>query len=166
MTIGLFSSVLPRFKNEDIRIKNNENSTTLNPNSYFLFPFGVLFIFWLLFYFGRTTWGGLINLIPSMEEFHLSRFIVGLHITGLFLIPIGIDKFLPSFYARIPKSISTKHLLTLYSLLFTLLLIFTVSPKRSAIAPTTTRLSNKPIQTLKKLNQTFPSYYLLLTIYS
>lgn len=54
--------------------------------------FGILFIFWLLFYFGRTTWGGLINLIPSMEEFHLSRFIVGLHITGLFLIPIAIQQ--------------------------------------------------------------------------
>lgn len=55
--------------------------------------FGILFIFWLLLYFGRTTWGGLFNLIPGMSEFHLSRFIVGVHIAGLFLIPMGVDSF-------------------------------------------------------------------------
>ncbi|MEK7577814.1 MAG: hypothetical protein AAB492_04335 [Patescibacteria group bacterium] len=58
---------------------------------------GILFLFWLLFYFGRTTWGGLINLIPSMEEFHLSRFIVGVHIAGLFLIPIGFEWIIKKF---------------------------------------------------------------------
>lgn len=52
--------------------------------------FALLFVFWLLLYFGRTTWGNLINLIPSMKEFHLSRFIVGVHAAGLFLAPIGL----------------------------------------------------------------------------
>jgi len=51
--------------------------------------FAFLFIFWLLLYFGRTTWGPLIDLIPTMKEFHLSRFIVGVHLSGLFLAPIG-----------------------------------------------------------------------------
>jgi hypothetical protein len=55
------------------------------------FSFGILFVFWLLMYFGRTTWGGLIDLIPGMADFHLSRFIVGIHIAGLFLIPIGLE---------------------------------------------------------------------------
>jgi len=41
-------------------------------------------------YFGRTTWGGLIDLIPSMTEYHLSRFIVGVHAISMFLVPIGI----------------------------------------------------------------------------
>jgi hypothetical protein len=54
------------------------------------FPFSFLFLFWLLFYFGRTTWGGLIDLFPSMKEFHQSRFIIGLHAASLFLIPISI----------------------------------------------------------------------------
>lgn len=54
-------------------------------------PFSILFIFWLLMYFGRTTWGGLIDLVPGMADFHLSRFIVGLHIAGLFLAPIGVE---------------------------------------------------------------------------
>lgn len=54
-------------------------------------PFSLLFIFWLLMYFGRATWGSLIDLIPGMSDFHLSRFIVGVHIAGLFLIPIGFE---------------------------------------------------------------------------
>ncbi len=52
--------------------------------------FSLLFIFWLLLYFGRTTWGGLIDLVPGMKEFHLSRFIVGLHAAGFFLAPLGL----------------------------------------------------------------------------
>lgn len=52
-------------------------------------PFALLFAVWMALYFGRTTWGGLIDLIPGMEEFHLSRFIVGLHLAGFFLAPIG-----------------------------------------------------------------------------
>ncbi len=55
-----------------------------------LAPFSLLFSFWLLMFFGRTTWGGLLDLIPSMKEFHQSRFIVGVHLAGLFLIPFGI----------------------------------------------------------------------------
>lgn len=55
-----------------------------------LFAFTLLFVFWMLLYFGRTTWGGLINLIPGMTEFHISRFIVGVHAIGLFLAPIGV----------------------------------------------------------------------------
>lgn len=53
--------------------------------------FAFLFMFWLLMYFGRTTWGGLLNIIPGMDDFHISRFIVGVHIAGLFLIPMGAD---------------------------------------------------------------------------
>ena len=49
-----------------------------------------MFIFFLLMYFGRTAWGNLINLIPAMREFHLSRFIVGVHLAGMFLAPIGL----------------------------------------------------------------------------
>lgn len=52
--------------------------------------FSLLFIFWFLMYFGRTTWGGLIDVIPAMKEFHLSRFIVGVHMAGIFLAPVGL----------------------------------------------------------------------------
>lgn len=56
-----------------------------------LYGLALLFIFWFLLYFGRTTWGSLIDLIPAMKEFHLSRYIVGVHISGLFLAPIGLS---------------------------------------------------------------------------
>ena len=55
-----------------------------------LFPFSLLFVLWILFYFGRTTWGGLIDLIPGMKDFHQHRFIVGVHIASLFLLPASI----------------------------------------------------------------------------
>ncbi|MFH0749714.1 MAG: hypothetical protein V1917_02240 [Candidatus Gottesmanbacteria bacterium] len=53
-----------------------------------VFPF--LFLFFLLLFFGKTTWGNLLNIIPGMSEFHGHRFIVGLHLTGLFLAPLGL----------------------------------------------------------------------------
>jgi hypothetical protein len=52
--------------------------------------FTLLFIFFLLLYFGRTTWGNVLDIIPGMKEFHLSRFIVGIQAAGLFLAPIGL----------------------------------------------------------------------------
>lgn len=63
------------------------------------FAFSVLFLFWLLMYFGRVTWGGLISLIPGMSEFHLSRFIVGVHVAGLFLTGIVWEQIL-SYVAK------------------------------------------------------------------
>lgn len=56
-----------------------------------LFPFALFFAMWMLAYFGRTTWGGLIDLIPGMKDFHQHRFIVGVHIAALFLIPAGLE---------------------------------------------------------------------------
>ena len=53
--------------------------------------FALLFIFWLVLYFGRTTWGNIIDIIPTFKEIHLSRFIVGVHLAGLFLAPIGLE---------------------------------------------------------------------------
>ena len=71
--------------------------------------FSMLLIFWFLLYFGRTTWGGLIDLIPAMKEFHLSRYIVSVHLAGLFLAPIGLNWIVSnttiyaSRFKRIPK---------------------------------------------------------------
>lgn len=63
----------------------------LRPAASYVSGFSLLFIFWLLMYFGRTTWGGLIDLIPGMRDFHLSRFIVGVHLAGIFLIPMAFE---------------------------------------------------------------------------
>ncbi len=90
--VGFFSALQSRIYDlRSMMYENNgiHNSSIINHKSYFSFAF--LFIFWILLYFGRTTWGGLFTLIPGMSEYHLSRFIVGIHISGLFLIPISID---------------------------------------------------------------------------
>ncbi|MDO8451655.1 MAG: hypothetical protein Q7S76_02190 [bacterium] len=55
-----------------------------------LYPLAFLLLFFLFLSFGRTTWGSLIDLIPGMAEFHLHRMIVGVHLAGLFLAPIGL----------------------------------------------------------------------------
>lgn len=56
-----------------------------------LFIFAVMFLLWILMYFGRTTWGGLINLIPGLSDFHLHRFIVGIQIASLYLLPAAFS---------------------------------------------------------------------------
>jgi len=58
-----------------------------------------LFLFFLLLYFGRTTWGNVLNIIPGMDEFHQHRFIVGVHLMGLFLAPIGITWIIETTYS-------------------------------------------------------------------
>ncbi|MBI3955202.1 YfhO family protein, partial [Candidatus Gottesmanbacteria bacterium] len=62
-----------------------------------LFIFALMFLLWVIMYFGRTTWGGLINLIPGLSEFHLHRFIVGIQIASLFLLPTAFSSIFRSF---------------------------------------------------------------------
>lgn len=69
--------------------KSHLSALTSQPTTLNLQPFAFLFFFWLLFFFGRATWGGIIDLIPSMKDFHQSRFIVGMHLAGFFLAPLG-----------------------------------------------------------------------------
>lgn len=59
-----------------------------------LFPFAILFALWSVLYFGRTTWDGLIDLIPGMKDFHLHRYIVSIHIVAAFLIGAAIQRML------------------------------------------------------------------------
>ena len=72
-------------------------------------PFGILFFFFLVLFFGRTTWGGLIDLIPGMSDFHGHRFIVGLHLAGLFLAPIGILWLIETIANTLSKLLRTKN---------------------------------------------------------
>jgi uncharacterized membrane protein len=49
-----------------------------------------LFLLWLLLYFGRTTWGALLNLLPLSGELHLHRLILGVHLGGIYLMGLGL----------------------------------------------------------------------------
>jgi hypothetical protein len=50
----------------------------------------ILFVVWLLLYFGRPTWGVLLNLLPMSRDLQMHRLIAGVHLAGLLLISIGL----------------------------------------------------------------------------
>ena len=45
----------------------------------------VIFLLWLLLFFGRPTWGPVIGLLPLSQDIHMHRFIQGVHLGGAFL---------------------------------------------------------------------------------
>ena len=49
-----------------------------------------LFGLWLLLYFGRPTWGVLLDLLPLSRDLHLHRLIAGVHLAGIILMGIGL----------------------------------------------------------------------------
>ncbi len=49
-----------------------------------------LFLVWLLLYFGRPTWGVLLNLLPLSQDLHFHRLIAGVHLSGILLIGIAL----------------------------------------------------------------------------
>ena len=51
----------------------------------------VLFLAWLLLYFGRPTWGRLIDVLPLHEGLLLHRFSGSLHLASVLLIGLGAD---------------------------------------------------------------------------
>jgi hypothetical protein len=49
-----------------------------------------IFVVFLLIYFGRPTWGPLLNLLPMGQNLHLHRFIAGIHMGGILLVGMGL----------------------------------------------------------------------------
>lgn len=49
-----------------------------------------LFAFWLFLYFGRPTWGVLLELLPLGQSLHLHRLIAGVHVGAIGLIGVGL----------------------------------------------------------------------------
>jgi len=58
---------------------------------------------WLLLYFGRSTWGVLLNLLPLSQDMHFHRLIAGVHLGGILLI--GISLALPWQWALAGKKV-------------------------------------------------------------
>ena len=50
------------------------------------------FIFWLCLYFGRATWGSLIDLLPMSHGLHLERLSSGVHIFGIWLAAVAMGR--------------------------------------------------------------------------
>ncbi len=49
-----------------------------------------VFLLWLLLYFGRATWGPLIDLLPLSSFLPMHRFIAGVHLGGIILAAVAI----------------------------------------------------------------------------
>lgn len=92
----------------------------------------LLFLFWLILYFGRYTFGGLFDLLPMSEGIHGHRFVNGIHFAGIFLVGLSAEWFyllLGSKLNLLFKKIGaqffiSKTLLILNSLFLILILIF------------------------------------------
>ena len=88
--VGFFVCLKQKTEDGGQRTDNFQNYSQFSAFRFPLSVFSFLFLFFLLLYFGKTTWGGLLDFIPSMSEFHQHRFIVGVHLIGLFLAPLGL----------------------------------------------------------------------------
>jgi hypothetical protein len=53
------------------------------------FP-AALSIVWLLLFFGRPTWGGLLGVLPMSGDLHFHRLIAGVHLAGIYLAGFGL----------------------------------------------------------------------------
>ena len=50
----------------------------------------ILFGLWLALYFGRPTWGVLLDVTPMAREFHFHRLSAGVHLGGIYLMGVGL----------------------------------------------------------------------------
>ena len=48
------------------------------------------FLIWLLLFFGRSTWGSAMDLLPLSQDVYMHRFIGGVHLGGIFLAAIAL----------------------------------------------------------------------------
>jgi hypothetical protein len=58
-------------------------------NELYLIPLAV-FLIWLLLYFGRPTWGSLLNVLPLSQNILMYRFIGGVHLGGILLMAVAL----------------------------------------------------------------------------
>ena len=49
-----------------------------------------IFLVWLLLFFGRSTWGALINLLPMSRDLHMIRFMAMVHLGGIYLMAVAL----------------------------------------------------------------------------
>src|SRR4029077_18670727 len=47
----------------------------------------------LLLFFGRPTWGRLLNLLPGFGDVQIHRFVIGVHLAGILLAGGGLSRF-------------------------------------------------------------------------
>ena len=88
---------------------------------------------WLLVYFGRPTWGALLDLVPLLHDATLHRFGAGVHLSGIFLMGLGLA--LPWRWAVARRQ--RRYLLAVAAL--TVLILWPVYRERAAFLAQNTR---------------------------
>ena len=53
----------------------------------------LVFLLWLLVFFGRPTWGALIDLVPFSQYMHMHRFVAGVHLGGILLSAVALSAY-------------------------------------------------------------------------
>jgi Gpi18-like mannosyltransferase len=56
------------------------------------------FVFSLLLFFGRATWGSLIDVLPGMGDVQIHRFVMGVHLAGILLAGVALGWLLQNAY--------------------------------------------------------------------
>ena len=53
----------------------------------------------LLLFFGRRTWGALIDVLPGFKDVQIHRFIMGVHLSGILIAGVGLGSLLRAGYS-------------------------------------------------------------------
>jgi len=152
--VGIFAVCISHISNGLDAPKEKSHSLIIyNTSNTLLSPLPLLFLFYLFLFFGKTTWGSLLSLIPGMADFHQHRFIVGIHIIGLLLIPVALswisDTLVSSVCGRLKRI--CKHQNVIYFFVF---LLFSAGICFLVI-PTTVKYSAYNDELIVKGNATF-----------
>jgi len=116
----------------------------------------VVFMLWLLFYFGRPTWGALLDLVPMTSDLPLHRLIAGVHLGGIYMIAIA-------FAAPWRWAISRADVRYLVApLVLTALLLFPVYGERASYLALNSRLLSENEQVMDSENQDLSALYVAL----
>ena len=63
----------------------------------------------LLLFFGRRTWGGLIDLLPGFKDVQIHRFIMGVHLAGILIAAVGLSWLLRTAYAQAIRRVPARY---------------------------------------------------------
>ena len=118
----------------------------------YLVPVAV-FTLWLLFYFGRPTWGALLGLVPMTRDLPLHRLIAGVHLGGIYMIAIALAA--PWRWAI--SRANVRYLVV--PLVLTALLLFPVYGERSSYLELNSRLLSENKQVMASEDRDLRALY-------
>jgi hypothetical protein len=68
-----------------------------------------IFTLSLLLFFGRTTWGRLIDVLPGFHDIQIHRFLTGVHLGGILLAGVGLGWILRTAYSIVLRRLPVRY---------------------------------------------------------